>query len=531
MKKLFLLILFCGGTSLLNSQITFTTESLSINGSHKAVVDMNGDFLDDVVSVSASNVNIFYQLSTGGFSEVNITTPTADFPASWSLAAADFDRNGYTDLLYGSGNGVTFMKANNTGDGFIEISGSEYVFSQRSNFVDINNDGHLDAFVCHDVEPNVYYINDGNGDFIFNQGGLGDYPSGGNYGSIWIDYNNDHNIDLFIAKCGGEPARRTNQMHTNNGDGTYTENAAAIGLDDPMQTWSSAWADYDNDGDMDVFVGASSGTHKLMRNNGDATFTDVTAASGIAAVTATGIENTAYDFDNDGNMDIVSSGNILFGNGDLTFTNIAFNALPGTNGALGDLNNDGFIDSCNGGTIYWNSGNDNNWITINTIGTESNINGIGARIELETLSGVKIRDVRSGEGFGLMSTLNTHIGLGTETSIETITVYWPSGIIDIVNNPNINETLTIIEGEVLNIEGTSVTGLILYPNPAGETLNINEPYKYENAIYTIFSIDGKRILNNRLSEGSIDVSSLNAGTYILKIIQDGRISSQQFVKQ
>ena len=152
---------------------------------------------------------------------------------------------------------------------FTQISTPEYVFSQRSNFVDINQDGHLDAFVCHDVAPNVYYLNDGTGNLTFYQGGLGDYFSGGNYGSIWIDYDNDRDMDMFIAKCGGETARRTNQMLTNNGDGTFTENASILGLADPMQTWSSSWADYDNDGDMDVFVGASSGTHKLMRNNGD----------------------------------------------------------------------------------------------------------------------------------------------------------------------------------------------------------------------------------------------------------------------
>jgi len=270
--------------------VTFTIQGVNTSGTNRAVVDMNGDFLDDIVSISSTNVNILYQQAGGGFNTTNITTTSADFSPSWSLAAADFDANGYTDLLYGGGQGVTFMKANDTGTGFTEISGSEYVFSQRSNFADINNDGHLDAFVCHDVAPNVYYINDGSGNLSFIQGGLGDYSSGGNYGSIWIDYDNDRDLDMFIAKCGGETARRINQMHTNNGDGTYTENASALGLADDMQTWSSAWGDFDNDGDMDVFVGASSGTHKLMQNNNDGTFSNVTSTSGVDLLTSTGIE-------------------------------------------------------------------------------------------------------------------------------------------------------------------------------------------------------------------------------------------------
>jgi len=76
--------------------------------------------------------------------------------------------------------------------------------SERSNFVDLNNDGHLDAFVCHDVAPNVYYINDGNGDLDFFQSadpdgissGFGLVFNGGNYGTVWIDYDNDWGIDL-----------------------------------------------------------------------------------------------------------------------------------------------------------------------------------------------------------------------------------------------------------------------------------------------------------------------------------------------
>ncbi len=511
--------------------ISFTTEPLATTGWNRAVVDMNGDFLDDVVSIENTNVNIFYQLEAGGFEEVNITTTPANYMPSWSLAAGDYDKNGYTDLMYGSGSGVTFMRANNTGTGFTEISGPESIFSQRSNFVDINNDGHMDAFMCHDIAPNVYYINDGTGNLVYQQGGLGDYPTGGNYGSVWIDYNNDRNIDLFIAKCGGEPARRTNQMHTNNGDGTYTENAEEIGLADDMQTWSSAWGDYDNDGDMDVFVGASTDTHKLMRNNGNSTFTDVTAASGVLLVTQTGIENAAHDFNNDGFIDIVSNGNILLGNGDLTFTDIAFNALPGDNGGLGDLNNDGFIDSFLNETIFWNTPNANNWLTINTVGVQSNINGIGARIELTSALGTQIRDVRSGEGFRFMSTLNSHFGLGADTEIQTITIYWPSGIIDVLQNQNTNQVLNIVEGQTLGLEDTLTNSLILYPNPATDVLNLNTTQGLENAIYTIFSIDGKLIQNNRVASNTIDVSALSSGNYILRIVNNGDIKTQKFIKK
>ena len=391
-------------------------------------LDATLDTAGTLIDISSTTININYQIATGGFNTVNITTTSADFLPSWSLAAGDYDANGYTDLLYGAGNGVTFMKANNDGTAFTEISGPENVFSQRSNFVDINNDGFLDAFVCHDVAPSVSYINDGSNNLVFNNtNGLGNYPSGGNYASVWIDFDNDRDIDMFMAKCGGSEARRTNQLFRNNGDGTFTDIGPSCNLADIIQTWSAAWGDFDNDGDMDAYVGSSTGyDHKLMRNNGDNTFTDVTSGSGVSTAKI-GHENVPGDFDNDGKLDIYSNGSILFGNGDMTFN--VFNSLtiPST-GAIGDINNDGFLDMFNG-NVYYNNANANHWIKIVTIGQTgtgfSNINGIGARVEINTANGTQIRDVRSGEGFRFMHSLNTHFGIGTETSI--ILAIWLSG--------------------------------------------------------------------------------------------------------
>lgn len=518
--------------------VTFTSQASGASGDYRiAVVDMNGDFLDDMVTISQTNVNIREQNSGGGFTTKNISTPSANYLPSWSLAAADYDENGYTDLLYGAGSGVTFMRANSTGTGFTEISGPQDVFSQRSNFVDINNDGNLDAFVCHDVAPNVYYMNDGSGNLTFNQGGLGDYPSGGNYGSIWIDYDNDRDLDMFIAKCGGEPARRENEMHTNDGNGNYTENAAALGLDDQTQTWSAAWGDFDNDGDMDVFVGASSlatasngfkSDHRVMRND-NGVFTEVTAGSGVSVLTSTSTETVTFDFDNDGNLDLVSGGNILFGKGDLTF-DVYTSVFPSA-GAYGDLNNDGYIDAFNTGNLYINNAeSNNNWIKIHTIGTVSNLNGIGARVEVHTNSGVKIRDVKSGDGFRYMNSLNTHIGIGTDTTINTVVIYWPSGIIDTITNPSINTPLEVIEGDTLSLENSFTDELVIYPNPAKDVLNINALDVNDSMIYTIFDITGKRIMNSKLQSSTIDVSHLAPGNYILRIVSGTSIKSQKFIK-
>jgi hypothetical protein len=548
---------FTTGEDLSTYPVTFTSNPIGTTGSYDiALVDLNGDFLDDVVSIGSTNINVHYQLATGGFNETNITTTIADNLPTWSLAAGDFDKNGYNDLLYGSGNGVTFMQANNTGTGYTEISGSEYVFSQRSNFVDIDTDGNLDAFVCHDVQANVYYMNDGSGNLTFHQGesegivpnGLGLTPGGGNYGTVWIDFDNDRDMDLFIAKCrGGSTTISTNELWRNDGNGVFTNiadsnawydtNYPGVGhnnssnLGDNVQTWSSAWADFDNDGDMDVYVGASStsnGDSKLMRNNGDGTFTDVTANSGVLDAQL-GIENAPGDFDNDGYIDILSNGDILFNNGDFTFTNFANNVPP--SGAIGDANNDGFLDVFRSGQIHINNSNSNNWVKINTVGTASNINGIGARVEITTDAGKQIRDVRSGEGFKFMSSLNTHFGIGTETSIDNITIYWPSGIIDYISNPAINTTHNIAEGSVLSVIDETLIDVSIYPNPVEAILTIETSADLTNKIATVFDINGKRVHNQKLTTNTLEVSSLGSGIYFLRLESDGKIIKRKFIKK
>lgn len=525
-------------------QLTFTAQSVSTNGSRLAMVDMNGDYLDDLISVTANNININYQLEAGGFNPVDINTTNADYTPSWSLAAGDIDGNGYNDLLYGGGNGVTFMMANEDGTAYTEVSGPEYVFSQRSNFVDLNNDGHLDAFVCHDVAPNVYYINDGEGNLTFYQGadpdgipsGLGLVTNGGNYGTVWIDYDNDRDMDLFIAKCrGGNTDAKINELHRNNGDGTYTNVApnSGVNLADPVQTWSSAWGDYDNDGDMDGYIGASStsdGPTKYMRNNGDGTFTDISGSVDLSD-TPLGIENAPADFDNDGHIDIFSNGQILLNGGDgLSFVTIT-QTVP-QSGAIGDANNDGFLDIFSNG-LFLNNGNDNNWIKIVTVGDESNLNGIGARVEITSPGlGTQIRDVRSGEGFRYMSSLNTHFGLGQDEEVETVTVHWPSGLISVIENPNINDTLIVNESEALSIDDVTGNDLKVYPNPADNIINLETSIQLNNAIYSIFTVEGKRVLNARLDDTkTIDVSNLATGNYFIRILQDNNIYVQQFLKK
>jgi len=271
----------------------------------------------------------------------------------------------------------------------------------------------------------------------------------------------------------------------------------------------------------------------LMKNNGDGTFIDVSSGSGIEDA-SNGIENAPGDFNNDGFIDVLSNGRILLNNGDMTFT-VYNTGVPGP-GGIGDINSDGFLDVFNG-QLYVNDGNENNWITVSTQGVTaslagSNANGIGARVEISSSTiGTQIRDVQSGTGFRYMSSLNTHFGLGSDTEIASITVYWPSGIVDELENVSTNQHITITEGETLSVNEPFSSDLIIYPNPVLNTLNVEGIVDITNTVYSIFDLQGKRVHNEILINNSIDVSELAVGQYILRVTNNKEIKTQKFIKK
>ena len=132
-----------------------------------------------------------------------------------------------------------------------------------------------------------------------------------------------------------------------------------------------------------------------------------------------------------------------------------------------------------------------------------------------------------------MSSLNTHFGIGTDTEITSLTIKWPSGTVDVILNPNINETITAIEGEnPLSINNNSLEeDLVIYPNPAKDMVTVSSSIPLNNAKYTIYDITGKQILNASLKSNTINVSKLSTGIYVLKITVDGKSKTQKIIKQ
>lgn len=526
-------------------RLSFTSRAVAgIAGPHNnCIVDMNGDYLDDIVSaISNTQIAISYQQSGGTFTTTTFNVANTSVQPTWSIAAGDYDNNGYNDLIYGSGSGIAFLKANADGTAYSTFRKPESYLTQRTNFVDINNDGKLDAFVCDDNSPNRYYFNDGLGNIgNQNQGGLGIFPTGGNYASNWFDYDNDGDIDMHMSKCGqggSGVGGNIDEMYRNNGDGTFTNVAAAANLAAPEQSWSSAIGDFNNDGWMDIILGVnatSDGNTNVMRNNGDGTFTSVTVGSGFDLIFSTGREYVAHDFDNDGFLDVLGSGNnIMFGDGNFHFVpNANQYPLSPVDRPIGDLNNDGFLDIQNGTNVLFNNGNSNKWIKISFEGVQSNRNGIGARVELYGAWGKQIRDVQSGTGFQNMSSLNVHFGIGQASSIEKVVVKWPSGIVDTILNPATSQTLHVREGSTLGVAENTTKQFYLYPNPTADFLNIQlNELQAELSGAKIYDLTGRMVSDAKISNSRIDVQSLTTGTYVI-ILQDtkGEKYAQKFIKK
>jgi len=560
------------------AQISFTSGNGNlVNASLKSgvaigVSDMNGDGLDDIIRLNgASSLEIEYQNTNGIFTRLNYGSTSG---SKWGMAIADVDRNGYNDILMGgSYNGLKVYTANSSGTNYSSNLLTYQIFVQNLNFADIDNNGTIDIFACHDNGLSKAYSNDGTGAMTENLGLINTastIPSdnSGNYGSIWIDYDNDGDLDLYISKCrlgvsNPNDGRRVNLLFENDGNNNYSEVAVARGLVPYGQSWAAAFEDIDNDGDLDCVIVNHDITSMILENDGNGTYTDITASSGIATSLDNlgdgGIQVIMEDFDNDTFVDIfITTRNgihkLYKNDGDNTFTELPnpfplpYNTNRIQSAAVGDLNNDGFVDvmagfgsgynnpsSNNPDRLYFNSGNStNNWTQILLEGTTSNINGIGARIEIYGAWGKQIREVRSGESYGIMNSLKTHFGLGTATAITKIVVKWPSGNVDELLAPAINQSITITEGSTLSTANPeAISKLRIYPNPTSRFITVETNNRNSNVAYSLYDVSGKLLQANQTLNVNkqISLQSLATGIYMLQLNIDGDISMRKIIKE
>jgi glycosyltransferase A (GT-A) superfamily protein (DUF2064 family) len=366
-------------------------------------------------------------------------------------------------------------------------------------FADYDNDGDLDLYVVNIPGPlteevtskspgNVLYRNNGNATFtdVTEQAGVGDQGYG--MGCVFGDYDNDGDLDLYVTNYG------PNVLYRNNGDATFTDVTEQAGVGAAGWSTGSAFGDFDNDGDLDLYVPnyveydldsleqmqkkskragqpipSALNPHVFepqdnvcYRNNGDGTFTDVTAELQVEARGGRSLQAIFTDFDLDGDLDLYiandTSANFLYrNNGDGTFTNQSeaswaadFRGSMGL--ATGDYDNDGDLDilvtNCNQRPdLLQNAvGNRNNWIQIHVVGQKSNRSGIGAKIKVVAGTHVQYREVQSGGSYLSFHDLRTHFGVGKAEQIDLLEIRWTTGKIDSGVNLPTNQRYLAVEG-------------------------------------------------------------------------------------
>ncbi len=468
----------------LSAQISFTNQTQLLqnqeffSGVAIGVADMNNDGLDDIVRLNqAHELNIELQIPDS-LQFVNFHFGNTSSEAEWSLSIGDVNNDGLNDILTGGAyNQVKVLTAQGNGMGYLmkNLPGPT-IFLQGSNFVDIDNDGFVDIFGCHDDGESRIWANDGTGNFVaadswIDMQTIPASDNSGNYGSLWTDFDNDGDLDLYIAKCrfgvtNPSDPRRINALYQNDGNHNFEEKAGEYGLKIGAQSWSSEFQDIDNDGDLDCFITNHDVHALLLENDGSGNYTEISESAGVA-VLGYFLQGSMRDFDNDGFVDILtaSPSNIYLNNGDKTFTKVdgLFGGEDIQSYAIGDLNQDGFLDiyaafgdginspSNFPDELWMNDGNANHFVEVRLEGTQSNKQGIGARIELHGSWGIQVREVRSGESYGITNSLTQHFGIGSANEINFLVVRWPSGNVDVIDNPTPNQLITVVESSTCRL--------------------------------------------------------------------------------
>jgi hypothetical protein len=221
------------------------------------------------------------------------------------------------------------------------------------------------------------------------------------------------------------PATAGNQLWENRGNESFVDVTAQANVGDTRQSWAALWGDFDNDGDLDLYISnhgcfLDNEPNTYYVNNGDKTFTEDTTAAGLRAmVEGRGDHAAAADYDQDGFLDIFV-----------------------TNGATGP-------GPCGGPDLLFdNQGNGNHWLQVRTVGTISNRDGIGAHLVLEANGSTQYRQQLTGKHAYTQDSSLIHFGLGNATTVQSLTITWPSGIRKTYTNLTVDQIVTLAEGAV-----------------------------------------------------------------------------------
>ena len=438
-------------------------------GQGVCVGDYDNDGWEDLY-VTYYGKNRLYHNDHGKFTEVSAQAGVAGSGKAWGTGCAfiDYNRDGKLDLMVanyvdfnpataqapGSGSNCIWKGApvmcgprglvgaenilyENLGGGkFKDVTKAAHIDRTNGKFcfsvatLDYDDDGWPDMFVACDSQPSILYHNNHDGTFTdealtagvaFNEDGREQAGMGATVG----DYNGDGRPDIFKTNFSED----TPTLYRNDGGGQFTDLTRSAGLGKHMEYlgWGTMFFDFDNDGwpdlilvnghvypEVDKFhLGSDYSESRLLyHNNGDATFTEVTAEAGSGITSAAASRGMAVgDLWNDGQIAVVINN---------------MNQTPSllVNGVRAP----------------------NHWVEIRAIGTKSNRDGIGAKVMVHAGGRDRVDEVRSGSSYISQNDLRVHFGLGAATSIDYVEIRWPSGLAERFENVAVDGIRAVTEG-------------------------------------------------------------------------------------
>ena len=420
-------------------------------------------------------------------------------PDMYSIAvtAADYDNDGFEDLLV-TGYGKVVLYHNDGNGHFTDVTEKAGIkvngWAISSTWLDYDRDGCLDLFVGRYVkfdpqyhayyaadnypgpldyagESNMLFHNNCDGTFtdVTDKSGIGAYV-GRTMGVAAADFDNDGWDDIYVANDSTE-----NFLFHNKHDGTFEEIANDTGTaygqnGEATSSMGPVFADFEGRGVLDLWV-TDGNYNRFLRSTRNGSFEDAGASNGISQTDAQYVSwgTGVYDFDNDGLLDVlvfhgglihlIPQEHTLFrGLGNGKFSDVSRQAGPvlsqrtvARGACFADYLNDGKVDAYvvnlgAQGTLLHNVSTDTgHWIEIKLVGTKSNRDGIGARIEVYSAGKLQTAERVASSGYLSQNDSRVHFGLGTAASVDKLIVHWPSGREQTLENLSVDRVLTVEE--------------------------------------------------------------------------------------
>ena len=478
-----------------SAQTTFTNVSSLVPGLSQgkaAWADYNGDGLVDLHTVGSPTPPYGRIWKNNGGPSFTFTEQFSDIGevGVWG----DYNNDSFPDFLSFAGPGTAgpMLYKNNGASSFTQVSlpPLPLLNSRAASWADHDNDGYLDLYIGgfeDSVDSDPYYsdiilTNNGGTSFTHtwtqpNEAVVSPTQPRPARGVTSADFDRDGDADIYVSNYRLEP----NQLRVNDGNGNFTNEAFARGVEgDPGggvwgHTIGSAWGDFNNDGEMDLFVGnfahadANQDRSKFYENlgpGGSFHFQDK-GTLGLPYMESYS-SPTLGDFDNDGDLDLFltttnltqtglgpNPGALEFGilyenHGNWVFSENTTAGLSGVitdsdQAGFADYDNDGDLDLLTDGRLYRNNGNSNNWLKVKLVGDGQNMNrdAVGAQVRIQHAGGTLLGEVQLGTGQGNMNEPTLHFGLGNSATPVTLDILWPGGVTQQVTGLSVDQLHTV----------------------------------------------------------------------------------------